>query len=156
MSDPTMESLRVSPEEFSKVVDRSSGGPTYRKIIKILCAMVTFIALVSVISAIVTLISLAKFSTVIERLDESEKEAKSQRELLLAQNKIFIECTTPSPPPGIKLPDNEDGVHECYDAGEAKTGGVLSLVIQAQIKVAECVREKAPDLSVCVTNKPRG
>lgn len=158
-SEPTRESLRVDPDAFHAMIDRSAGGPAYRRLIRILKAVLGLAAVAAVVGVAVTLLALSQFGQVVQRLDEGADEAKAQRELILEQNRLLvaqgqalIECTTPSPLAGTP-PPGDDGVHECYDQGQARGERFVDLVFKAQIAVAECARSGADDLVACATGR---
>jgi hypothetical protein len=70
--------------------------------------------------------------------------------------RILIECTTPSPPTG-RASSPEDRVHECYEDGQARTGGAIHAINEANRHAVaaafQCVIEKRADLDACIDEK---
>lgn len=150
---PTLESLRVDPGAFDAMVDRSAGGPTYRRVIVILKGVIAVVALAAVVGVLVTLLALARFAQVIERLDTNAESAEAQRVLLLEQGKVLVECTTPSPPPGVTPPKGDDGAHECFDSSRERSNAVVAAIARTQIAIAECAKTRAVDMTACVEER---
>ncbi len=151
----TAESLRIDPEQFNAMIDRSAGGPAYRRLICILRAVIAFIAASAVIGVVITLIALSRFATVLDRLDEGERQAEEQRTLIVEQNRILLECTTPSPPPGEPRSPDDDGVHECHDRGQARGNELAGGIGEAMLIIAECQRDHPANLRACFAERTR-
>lgn len=150
--DPSLESLRVDPGSFKAMVDRSAGGPHYRGMIAVLKGVILVVSTAAVVGVLVVLVALNRFSRVVDRLDAGAAEAEQQRALLVEQSNLLVECLTISPEPGKEL-NEADRVHECQIETEGLRGAAAGRVIQANLRIHECLDERAPDLRACLADK---
>lgn len=146
--EPSRESLRVNPDSFEKMVDRSAGGPAYRQAIVVLKGVVAAVAVAAIIGVVVTLVALARIALVLDKLEDNAAEADRQREFL-------IECLTLSPKPGMEL-DEEDRVHECQIETEGLRTAAVGRIAATNIHLHECVEARAVDLRACIAAKEDG
>lgn len=68
--------------------------------------------------------------------------------------RVLVECTTPSPPRGSSISD-DDRVHECYEQAQSNQGRAVGQIVDTLIVTGICARLEATEVAIrtCVAER---